>query len=124
MAKYVVVVVAVAVIFTCQAFPAMENDIASAAANGQWDIVQKILEDSYRSKYSLTPLSQIDLRSYRVNDGEKFYGESDSQFHYSSNVNGKINQRSGGHRIINDNGQVSEYDYKPSSPSYQNIQQF
>ncbi|KAI8438185.1 hypothetical protein MSG28_010806 [Choristoneura fumiferana] len=54
-----------------------------------------------------------DVRSLKPQGGGHVYAESDVNFKSSSSNNGQYASQSGGHKVINNDGAVSEYDYKP-----------
>lgn len=56
------------------------------------------------------------MRDLKPPQGGQVYGEAQFQFHKSSNVNGKVSEDQGGHKVINNNGHVEEFDFTPSPP--------
>ncbi|XP_059048071.1 uncharacterized protein LOC131843445 [Achroia grisella] len=109
MSKIVLLLVLVAV--AVQGYPV--DDIASAAARGDWDAVHKLLSLSFDNKSIWKPISSGSVKSLKPLGGGHVYGESEYTFHSSSNVGGQTQEQSGGHKVINNDGKVSEYDFKP-----------
>ncbi|CAH0405532.1 unnamed protein product [Chilo suppressalis] len=98
-----------------QGSPIQGSDISNAAADGDWDLVHKLIRDRFNDRTMFEPsISSGSVRSLRPpGPGGHVYGEAEYAFHESSNINGKKTERSGGHKIINDNGKVHEYDFVP-----------
>ncbi|KAL4713864.1 hypothetical protein ACJJTC_015518 [Scirpophaga incertulas] len=97
-----------------QGLPIGEVDISSAAASGNWELVHKLINEKFHDRSIWEPtFSSGDVRNLKPIPGGHVYGESQYAFHESSNINGKKTENSGGHKIINDNGKVLEYDFNP-----------
>ncbi|CAH0767087.1 unnamed protein product [Diatraea saccharalis] len=102
------------VITIVQALPLGETDISNAAADGNWDLVHKLISERFNDKTVWEPsISSGSVRSLRPPQGGHVYGEAEYAFHESSNINGKKTERSGGHKIINNDGRIHEYDFDP-----------
>ncbi|GBP90093.1 hypothetical protein EVAR_66592_1 [Eumeta japonica] len=94
-------------------YPAFDTDIASAAEKGDWDEVHRLLSEEFSLKHNLRPLSEAEIRELKPEKGGYVHAEAISTFKSSSNVGGKTMSQSGGHKIINDNGAVTEFNFMP-----------
>lgn len=74
-----------------------------------------ILYNKYITKtlFLLQSLSLGNIKDLKPVQGGHVYGESELTFHESSDINGQKLEQSGGHKVINDDGKVIEYDFKP-----------
>ncbi|XP_026758992.1 uncharacterized protein LOC113518326 [Galleria mellonella] len=111
MSKIVLLLMFVAVA-AVQGYPA--DDIASAAARGDWETVHKLLSASFDNKNIWKSVPSGSVKSLKPVGGGHVYGEAEYTFHSSSNVGGQTKEQSGGHKVINNDGKVSEYDFKPT----------
>ncbi|KAM3967460.1 uncharacterized protein ACR2FA_009828 [Aphomia sociella] len=109
MSKIVLLVVLVAV--AVQGYPT--DDIASAAARGDWDTVHRLISASFDNKKIWAPVTAGSVKSLKPVGGGHVYGESEYTFHSQTNVGGETKEQSGGHKVINNDGKVSEFDFKP-----------
>ncbi|XP_068626644.1 uncharacterized protein [Battus philenor] len=105
------------ILITTEGAPFGQDDIASAAASGDWNLFQKLFRNKFQS--SRRRLSQgvnfqpdfEGIRSLQPQGPDSHvYGEAQYSYHSSSNVNGQKSEQRGGRRIINKNGVVEEYD--------------
>lgn len=55
------------------------------------------------------------LRDLKPENGGHVYGEAEYAYHSASNVNGKTTEHNAGHKIINEDGRVKEFDFTPST---------
>ncbi|KAG6447427.1 uncharacterized protein LOC115441707 [Manduca sexta] len=93
------------------------DDLVQAAAAGNWDKVQKLLSSSIPTNGSWEPLPVANVKNLKPIPGGHVYGESQYTFHSETNVNGETSEKSGGHKIVNDDGRISEFDFKPVKPA-------
>ena len=114
MIKLVVLVLAAAVFVQGRPdYTGYNDDIVEAAASGDWDQVGKLLTSGLEEDGIWKSLALGDVKELKPAPGGHVYGESEFTFHESSDVNGQKSEKSGGHKVINDDGKVSEYDFKP-----------
>ncbi|XP_068626641.1 uncharacterized protein [Battus philenor] len=116
------------ILITTEGAPFGQDDIASAAASGDWNLFQKLMDQNIQSMRRRMDENMQSMRS-RLSQGVNFqpdfegirslqpqgpdshvYGEAQYSYHSSSNVNGQKSEQRGGRRIINKNGVVEEYD--------------
>lgn len=112
MAKLLFSIVLVALAVIIQGRPTTHDEIMSAVKAGNWDEFQRLLNQDLAPRSWKPDFNSI--RNLQPLAGGQVYGEAEYTFHSSSNINGKKNQESGGHKIINDNGKVNEFDFKPT----------
>ncbi|XP_068626639.1 uncharacterized protein [Battus philenor] len=127
------------ILITTEGAPFGQDDIASAAASGDWNLFQKLFRNKFQSSrrrmdqniQSMRRRMDENMQSMRsrLSQGVNFqpdfegirslqpqgpdshvYGEAQYSYHSSSNVNGQKSEQRGGRRIINKNGVVEEYD--------------
>ncbi|XP_060803632.1 uncharacterized protein LOC106133522 [Amyelois transitella] len=114
MSKIVILLLLVTV--ACQGFPTDPNeDLATLAARGDWDAVHRLINTRFSRKdiWAPSPESTGNVKSLKPVEGGEVYGEAEYTFHSSSNVNGQKTESSGGHKVINDNGRIQEFDFQP-----------
>ncbi|KOB72512.1 Uncharacterized protein OBRU01_12375, partial [Operophtera brumata] len=88
------------------------EDIIAAANLGNWDKVQSLLSSKFGTAgWQPVPLGNV--RSLKPVKGGHVYGESEYTFQSSSDQNGQKTEQSAGHKIINNDGDVKEFDFKP-----------
>lgn len=58
------------------------------------------------------------MRSLKPQEGGHVYAEAAYDYQASTNDNGKVHQISGGRKIINQDGKITEIDYKPEPQIY------
>ncbi|XP_068626640.1 uncharacterized protein [Battus philenor] len=116
------------ILITTEGAPFGQDDIASAAASGDWNLFQKLFRNKFQSSRRRMDQNIQSMRR-RLSQGVNFqpdfegirslqpqgpdshvYGEAQYSYHSSSNVNGQKSEQRGGRRIINKNGVVEEYD--------------
>ncbi|CAH2050092.1 unnamed protein product, partial [Iphiclides podalirius] len=89
-----------------QGAPIEPNDIAAAAANGDWDLFQRLISQGFNFEPNFE-----NIKSLRPQGPDSHvYGEGEYRFHSSSNINGQKSESSGGRKVINKDGQVEEYE--------------
>lgn len=69
--------------------------------------------------FFLQPVSSEELqargiKSLKPVNGGHVYGESNFEYRSATNVDGHTQEQSGGHKVVNKDGVITEYDYKPS----------
>lgn len=52
-----------------------------------------------------------------VPDGQ-VYGEAEYSYHTASNINGQTLEDAGGHKVINNNGKVREFNFTPDTDQF------
>nr|WDD44673.1 seroin 2 [Ephestia kuehniella] len=100
----------------CQGFPTDSNaNLASLAARGDWEAVHRLINERFGRQDIWAPAAASggNVKSLKPVPGGEVYGEAEYTFHSSSNVNGKTMETSGGHKIINNNGRIEEFDFQP-----------
>ncbi|MFB9840687.1 hypothetical protein, partial [Actinoallomurus acaciae] len=114
MAKFAILAAVLGAVVIAQAFPASDSDIFAAASKGNWDEVHKLIKDQFNDKSIWEPnFGSGSVRSLQSPPGGHVFGQSEYTFKTSSNVNGKTSENSGGHRVINNDGKVEEFDFQP-----------
>ncbi|KAF9423259.1 hypothetical protein HW555_001328 [Spodoptera exigua] len=107
------------------------EEVIKAARAGNWEQVQKIgqpydeIQASYNEDDVLNsnlgkqagwmPPSFDSLRELKPENGGHVYGEAEYAYHSASNINGRTTEQSVGHKIINEDGRVKEFDFTPST---------
>ncbi|XP_075969823.1 uncharacterized protein LOC142972505 [Anticarsia gemmatalis] len=115
MAKIALSLVLVVLAVTVQARPSTYDDIVEAAKAGNWDQVQAFINGNLAEQNSAwKPVSFNSVRSLKPPQGGQVYGEAEYTFQSSSDFNGQKTHESGGHKVVNNNGKVKEFDFKPT----------
>ncbi|XP_028175151.1 uncharacterized protein LOC135086714 [Ostrinia nubilalis] len=116
MSKFALLAV-LAVLAVAQGYPQKEVEISDAASNGDWNLVHKLIQQRFENQRNLWEPSLTiptgNVRSLKPLEGGHVYGESEYTFRSESNVNGKKTESKGGHRVVNKDGVVTEYDIEP-----------
>ncbi|XP_068626645.1 uncharacterized protein [Battus philenor] len=94
------------ILITTEGAPFGQDDIASAAASGDWNLFQKLLSQGVNFQPDFEGIRSLQPQG----PDSHVYGEAQYSYHSSSNVNGQKSEQRGGRRIINKNGVVEEYD--------------
>ncbi|XP_053618016.1 uncharacterized protein LOC128679652 [Plodia interpunctella] len=113
-----IVILLLLVAAACQGFPTdSDSNLANLAARGDWDAVHRLISERFGRQDIWAPSSASaavgSVKSLKPVQGGEVYGEAEYTFHSSSNVNGKTMETSGGHKIINNNGRIEEFDFQP-----------
>ncbi|CAH0695028.1 unnamed protein product [Spodoptera exigua] len=124
MAKIVSTLILLIVITTVQGQAPEYEEVIKAARAGNWEQVQKILNSNLGKQAGWMPPSFDSLRELKPENGGHVYGEAEYAYHSASNINGRTTEQSAGHKIINEDGRVKEFDFTPStdySPVIQSV---
>ncbi|XP_026732078.1 uncharacterized protein LOC113496892 [Trichoplusia ni] len=98
--------------------PSSYDDVIAAAKAGQWDQVQDLLSSDLAKQEVFKPLSFNNVRNLKpVPDGQ-VYGEAEYSYHTASNINGQTLEDAGGHKVINNNGKVREFNFTPDTDKF------
>ncbi|CAG4979777.1 unnamed protein product [Parnassius apollo] len=89
-----------------QGAPSQENDIAVAAANGDWSAFQKLLSQGFDFGEQFEAIKNLQPQG----PGSHVYGEAGYRIHTSSNVNGQKSEQKIGRKVVNNNGNVEVYE--------------
>ncbi|XP_050554719.1 uncharacterized protein LOC118273888 [Spodoptera frugiperda] len=90
-------------------------EVIKAAKAGNWDQVQELLNSNLGKQAGWKPPLFDSLRDLKPENGGHVYGEAEYAYHSASNVNGKTTEHNAGHKIINEDGRVKEFDFTPST---------
>uniref|UniRef100_A0A2H1WHJ8 SFRICE_017319 n=1 Tax=Spodoptera frugiperda TaxID=7108 RepID=A0A2H1WHJ8_SPOFR len=131
MAKIVSILMLVVAVITVQGQAPEYAEVIKAAKAGNWDQVQELeqpydeVQASYNEDDELNsnlgkqagwkPPLFDSLRDLKPENGGHVYGEAEYAYHSASNVNGKTTEHNAGHKIINEDGRVKEFDFTPST---------
>ncbi|XP_047984590.1 uncharacterized protein LOC125225093 [Leguminivora glycinivorella] len=108
MPKFTFVLVILALAVSVQGFPTFEDDVATAAASGNWAKVHEILRRNFAQSFG--PHAMGDVRSLKPPSGGHVFAEAQSTFEHASSVAGKSSHERGGHKVVNNDGKVAEWD--------------
>ncbi|XP_063395709.1 uncharacterized protein LOC134680515 [Cydia fagiglandana] len=108
MPKFTFALVIVALTVSVQGFPTFEDDVAAAAASGNWAKVHEILRKNFAASFGRDTMT--DVRNLKPQNGGHVFAEAKSTYEHSSNINGKSSHERGGHEVVNKDGKVSEWD--------------
>ncbi|XP_004932379.1 uncharacterized protein LOC101741030 [Bombyx mori] len=114
------VLVTVLIVVSVQAVPSFPigDELFDAASSGDWEKVHELINSKLNENDSWKPVSAGSVKSLKPIPGGHVYGESEYTFHSSSDINGQKTDKSGGHKIINDDGKVYEFDFNPKVKGY------
>nr|AXY94672.1 seroin transcript 3 [Tineola bisselliella] len=122
MAKFTLLFVIATLAVCVQALPYRQNDVASMAVQQKWEELSRLLNERIQARFGLTPVDpnvfqgrHFDIKNLHPTDGGHVYGESKFEYHTATNVNGHEDKHSGGHKVINKDGHVTEFDYTPQN---------
>lgn len=115
MAKIVSILILVVVVITVQGQAPEYAEVIKAAKAGNWDQVQELLNSNLGKQAGWKPPLFDSLRDLKPENGGHVYGEAEYAYHSASNVNGKTTEHNAGHKIINEDGRVKEFDFTPST---------
>ncbi|CAB3239739.1 unnamed protein product [Arctia plantaginis] len=113
MAKIASLVVAVVLAVAIQGAPSSFDDIVEAAKSGNWEIFQSLLNANLASNPEWKPVDFHSIKELKPPQGGQVYGEAEYTFQSSSDFDGQKTEERGGHKIINNNGKVKEFDFQP-----------
>ncbi|KAJ8735369.1 hypothetical protein PYW07_006989 [Mythimna separata] len=115
MAKFASTLILVGVIITVQAIPPTYDEILAAARENQWDQVQELLRNNFAKNAEFKPAVFEGVRNLKPVDGGHVYGEAEYSFHSASNIDGKTTEDKAGHKVVNTDGKVKEFDFTPKT---------
>lgn len=115
MAKIISTLILVVVVIAVQGQAPEYEEVIKAAKAGNWDQVQELLNSNLGKQAGWKPPSFNSLRELKPENGGHVYGEAEYAYHSASNVNGRTTEQNAGHKIINEDGRVKEYDFTPST---------
>ncbi|KAL0901813.1 hypothetical protein ABMA27_006982 [Loxostege sticticalis] len=107
--------VALMIFAVVQGYPQTEAEISDAASKGDWDLVHKLIQQRFETQRNLWEpnVASGSVRSLKPQAGGHVYGEASYSFKTESIVGDKKTENKGGHKIINNDGVVKEYDFEP-----------
>lgn len=79
---------------------------------GHHDTLKLQLKTVYNI-FSLQSLTFTNVRDLKPPQGGHVYGEAQYAYHTATNINGQKTEDAGGHKIINNDGKVKEFDFTP-----------
>ncbi|XP_047025801.1 uncharacterized protein LOC124634305 isoform X2 [Helicoverpa zea] len=130
MAKFASTLILVVAIISVQGGPVTYDEILAAARQQQFDKVQEFpqsetdSEDEMQLRSNFGKNTEVwkpsfnSVRDLKPADGAHVYGEAEYSFHSASNIDGKTSEEHAGHKIINDDGKIEEFDFTPSSTQF------
>ncbi|XP_063899640.1 uncharacterized protein LOC110383862 isoform X1 [Helicoverpa armigera] len=130
MSKFASTLILVVAIISVQGGPVTYDEILAAARQQQFDKVQEFpqsetdSEDEMQLRSNFGKNTEVwkpsfnSVRDLKPADGAHVYGEAEYSFHSASNIDGKTSEEHAGHKIINDDGKIEEFDFTPSSTQF------